>query len=135
MGAWGVLAFDNDTANDWAYDLADTTDLSRVETAFADVESVGPGYLDQDVACIALGACEVVVRLKGRRGYANAYTDKVDRWVASHPVMVPDSLTRRGSAAIDRILGDGSELRELWEESDDAEAWRAAVVDLRTRLI
>ncbi|MGE3819895.1 MAG: DUF4259 domain-containing protein, partial [Isosphaeraceae bacterium] len=33
MGIWGVLAFDNDTANDWAYDLEDVDDLSLVESA------------------------------------------------------------------------------------------------------
>ena len=27
MGAWGVLAFDNDDANDWAYDLEEADDL------------------------------------------------------------------------------------------------------------
>jgi hypothetical protein len=42
MGAWGELACDNDTANDWAYDLADARSL--VESAFAGLEAVGSGY-------------------------------------------------------------------------------------------
>ena len=28
MGAWGVLAFDNDDANDWAYGLEEADDHS-----------------------------------------------------------------------------------------------------------
>ena len=28
MGAWGHRSFDNDTANDWAYDLKEVSDLS-----------------------------------------------------------------------------------------------------------
>jgi Domain of unknown function (DUF4259) len=76
MGAWGELAFDNDTACDWAYELADASDLRLVEAAFADVEAVGSGYLDQDVACVALAACEVVARLQGHPGYTNSYTEK-----------------------------------------------------------
>ena len=38
MGTWGVLAFDNDDANDWAYGLDSVSDLSLVESAFDDVE-------------------------------------------------------------------------------------------------
>jgi hypothetical protein len=133
MGAWGVLAFDNDSANDWAYDLSDAEDLALVESAFKAVEAVGTGYLELDLASSALAACEVLARLQGRPGYTNAYTEKVDRWVAAHPQAVPESLVTRGGAAIERTLGENSELRELWGEAD-AEDWRAAVADLRSRL-
>jgi hypothetical protein len=134
MGAWGHRPFDNDTTNDWAYDLEDVDDLSVVKAAFDAVEAVGPEFLDQDVACNALGACEVLARLSGRPGYTDAYTKKVDQWVAAHKIKPPPALLRRASGAIDRILGDHSELRELWEDSGDANAWRAAMEDLRTRV-
>ncbi len=65
MGAWGELAFDNDTANDWAYYLEDVDDLSLVESALSEVEEIGDEYLDQDVACNALAACETLARLQG----------------------------------------------------------------------
>ena len=133
MGAWGELAFDNDSANDWAYSLDEADDLAPVEAALSEVESVGSGYLEVDAASAALAACEVLARLQGRPGYTNAYTEKVDRWVATHPQVVPPALINRGSSAIDRILSQNSELRELWEESD-AEAWLAGVADLRGRL-
>src|ERR1700693_4393631 len=111
MGAWGELAFDNDAENDWAYGLDDVHDLSLLESAFADLEAAGSGYLDQDVSCNALAACEVVARLRGHAGYTNAYTEKVDKWVAAHPSTPPAQLVNRGVAAIDRILGPQSELR------------------------
>jgi hypothetical protein len=69
VGAWGELAFDNDAANDWAYGLDDVNDLSLVESAFAELEAVGSAYLDQDLACNALAACEVLARLRGQPGY------------------------------------------------------------------
>ena len=134
MGAWGHLPFDNDETNDWAYGLDDVDDLSLVETALDDIEQVGVDYLDQDVASNALGACEVLARLLGRAGYTNAYTEKVDQWVAVHKLQPSPALLKRASAAIDRILGDDSELRKLWEESDDADNWRIAVEDLRGRV-
>jgi hypothetical protein len=133
MGAWGVLAFDNDTANDWAYDLEDTSDLSLVESAIQEVEAVGSGDLEQGIACNALAACEVLARLRGWPGYTNAYTEKVDHWVVAHPIQPPLQLIDRAAAAIDRILQANSELRELWDESEP-EPWRLAVADLRARL-
>ncbi len=69
MGAWGVLAFDNDTANDWAYGLDGVDDLGLVESAFDEVAEVGGDDLDSDLACNALAACEVLARLRGRPGY------------------------------------------------------------------
>jgi hypothetical protein len=134
MGAWGHRPFDNDTTNDWAYGLEDVDDLSLVEAAFDELEAVGNDYLDQDVVCNALGACEVLARLLGRPGYTNAYTEKVDEWVSAHQINPPSGLLMRASAAIDRILGIDSELRQLWEEGNEAGTWRAAIEDLRRRV-
>jgi hypothetical protein len=69
----------------------------------------------------------------GDFGYRNAYTNKVDEWVATHPIRFSPALLRRAHAAIDRILGGDSELRELWEEGD-GEPWRQSVADLRRRV-
>lgn len=132
MGAWGVLAFDNDTACDWAYELDDCSDLSLVDAALGEVEATGSEYLDADPASNALAACEVLARLRGRPGYENAYTESVDAWVASHPQTPPPALLGRAAAVIARVLAADSELAELWDEGDGAE-WRAAVEDLRRR--
>ena len=132
MGAWGVLAYDNDDANDWACGLDDVTNLSLVEQAFAAVETA-VAYLEAPQACEALAACEVLARLLGHPSYHNAYTRKVDEWVGRHPLKPSPRLLARASSVIDRILGEKSELRELWEEGDAGE-WLTAVEDLRSRL-
>ncbi|MBX3468564.1 MAG: DUF4259 domain-containing protein [Planctomycetes bacterium] len=109
--------------------------MSLVEAALAAVEAVGgDAYLDADVACEALAACEVLARLAGRPGYQNAYTESVDDWVAAHAdLAVPPALVARATAVIDRVLGERSELAELWDEGDGA-PWRATVDDLRRRV-
>jgi hypothetical protein len=132
MGAWGVLAFDNDDANDWAYELDNVTDLSLVESAFETVESADD-YLEAPEASNALAACEVLARLKGHPGYTNVYTEKVDEWVKQNPQTPSPELIARGHAVIDRVLGEDSELLELWSEGDPSE-WLAAVEDLRRRM-
>ncbi|MEP6918380.1 MAG: DUF4259 domain-containing protein [Acidobacteriota bacterium] len=133
MGAWGELAFDNDEANDWAYGLEDVDDLSLVESALGEIEELGDEYVDQETGCNALAACEVLARLQGHPGYNNAYTKKVDDWVAAHPFKPSAALLTRAAAALDRVLGEDSELPEVWAEGD-ANAWRTAVADLRRRL-
>jgi hypothetical protein len=131
MGAWGHLPFDNDTTNDWAGGLGKVDDFSLIESTFAELEDVGDDYLEEDIASEALGACEVIARLLGNPGYTNAYTEKVDLWVANHQLKPSPKLLQRAVTAIDRIRNDNSELSELWEENDD---WREAMQDLYTRL-
>lgn len=133
MGAWGNRAFDNDAANDWAYGLDNVDDLSLVEAAFSAVEEVGTGYLDSDLACDALGACEVLARLMGLPGYTNSYTEKVDQWVAAHNLKLSSALLKRASAVIDRILAENSELRDLWDDAGGG-GWRESVEELRGRM-
>jgi hypothetical protein len=134
MGAWGELAFDNDAAGDWADALDEVNDLSLVEAAFDEVEEVGDEYLEMDPACHALAACEVLARLLGHSGYQSPSTEEVDRWVAAHKLTPSAALLKRALHAIDRILDTHSELRELWDETGEAEAWHQGVADLRRRL-
>jgi hypothetical protein len=135
MGAWGVLAFDNDSANDWAHELEHADDLTLVESALDEVLSSEGDFVESDAACNALAACEVLARLRGHPGYTNSYTETVDKWVAAHrkQIVPTEDVLVRASVAIDRVVGEGSELRELWEEADGDE-WRDAVEDLRRRL-
>lgn len=133
MGAWSADAFGNDAACDWASGLEDVHDLRLVRRALDAVLSGSDDYLDSDIACEGLAACEVVARLKGHWGLRNAYTETVDQWVEAHPIKPPENLVRAALAAIARILSPPSELLELWEEAD-AEEWRAAVEDLQHRV-
>jgi hypothetical protein len=134
MGAWGTGAFDNDTACDWAAELQGADDLTPVAAALERVAGAGEEYLDSDAACEALAACEVVARLKGNWGRRDAYTEVVDRWVASHPGEPSQELIAQALAAMDRLSTPPSELVELWEESDDNSEWLGGVQELRSRV-
>lgn len=133
MGAWSAETFGNDTACDWAYGLEEVDDLSLVQQAFDAMRNVGDDYLDADIACEALAACEVIARLKGHCGVRDAYTEPVDQWVATHKIKPSENLVGTALAVIDRVLAPQSELADLWEEAN-ASDWRAAVADLRQRV-
>jgi hypothetical protein len=68
----------------------------------------------------------------GRGTQADAYTEKVDTWLKSLAVKPSPDLLSKAQAALTRIVGPDSELRELWEESDDFESWQSSVRALQS---
>ena len=134
MGAWETDPFGNDTACDWQYELEETDDLSLIESTLEKVREVGSKYLDASDAEEAIAAADAIVRLKGNFYVKNSYTESVDAWVAQHPLEPPQSLVDTAIAVLDRILTEPSELLELWQESDEFEAWTKHMADLKKRL-
>jgi hypothetical protein len=134
MGTWSVEPFGNDDAADWAYELEDAKDLSPIEEAMDAVLAAGDAYLEAPEASVALAAIEVLARLGGNPGEKNSYTETVDKWVAGVQLKPPVELIDKAQAAIARILAEDSELMELWQESDEFNAWLASLDDLRVRV-
>lgn len=134
MGAWSTGIFDNDTACDWAYGLEEARDHGLIERTLDAVLDAGDDCIDASDAEEALAAADTLARLLGRGGVRNAYTEAVDAWVAAHPQPPSAALLDKARRTVARVLGEQSELRELWEESGDGGDWRAAVEDLQARL-
>lgn len=131
MGTWSHEPFGNDAANDWAYDLEASKDFSLVAAALkraADREDC----LDADEAAEAVAAAEVLAKALGRGTQSDAYTEKVDAWLASIPGKPSPELSVLAQRALAKVLGPDSELRELWEESDEFDLWEASVVALQS---
>lgn len=131
MGAWDATSFGNDTANDWAFDLEDYDDLSYVIDTLQTVIDTGDEDLDSGEACEAIAAAEVIAWLRGKPTPTDAYTEKLAKWVAAHPLKPPANVVQLALDALDRIETEPSELSELWEDSEE---WTAAMDDLRARL-
>src|SRR5687768_2139840 len=134
MGAWDHTTFGNDDACDWGGDLRSCEDLSFVEETLDVVVDKEGEYLEAPESSQAIAAAETVARLQGNFGIRNAYTESVDEWVAAHPLTLPAGLAKKAHAALDRILTKPSELLELWEESDDFESWKGAIMELKSRI-
>ncbi len=77
MGAWGKGIFENDTACDFAADVADGGGISTVEHALDRILLRGVDYLEAHDAEEGLAAAEIVARLNGSPGDKTPYTARV----------------------------------------------------------
>lgn len=134
MGAWAADSFGNDTACDWAYAIEDCSDLSLVEETLDKVLQEGDGYIDASDAEEAIAAIEVIARLQGNWGMRNAYSESVDKWVKKSKLVPDKGLVEKAHQVIARILGDESELKELWEDSNLSNEWVVSVQELAGRV-
>lgn len=133
MGTWALHSFANDDAGDLLGDLVDGTDLSPVQEAIDRVQSK-QGYLEAPDAQRGIAACEVVALVLGHASAASHADDDLAAWVARVKPPVDAGTVSQAVQVVDRVLAPDSELRELWEESDEFNAWEADVRSLRARL-
>jgi hypothetical protein len=134
MGAWGVGAFENDSAADWIADLPAALPQT-LRLTLRPVIAIEPDlYLDERDSSEAIAAAEVIAAMAGRPGDAVLRNPEVAEWAQEHSEWLDPDLVRDASAAVDRVH-TSSELRDLWSESADYELWLAALDDLRRRLI
>src|SRR5437762_4290319 len=82
MGAWGSGIFENDTACDFAADVAESTGPALLEKALDRVIAVGGDYLEAPDAVEALAAADIVAHLRGNPGVQTSYTARIDVWIA-----------------------------------------------------
>ncbi|SDT06974.1 protein of unknown function [Microlunatus soli] len=133
MGAWGTGPFDDDSAMDWAYGL-DEADLSTRRRLIDDALRAAVScddYVEQPVAAEAIAAAAVVAQLWG---------GVVPEWsgprflVQGERLEIDEESAELAARALDRVVADGSEWRELWEEAGELDDARSMLCDLKSRL-
>jgi hypothetical protein len=134
MGTWSYDSFGNDDACDWVAQLEEQNDFGFVESALDAVIGAGAEYLEAPEAWEAIAAAEVVARAQGNFETQDETSQAVDAWVKRIDARPSAALIGKACQALDRILTEPSELRELWEESEESEAWKAAVLALKARV-
>ncbi len=134
MGAWGTGAFDNDGAGDFLAELrhADVNQRETVIVQALQAATAAEDYLEVDDGQAAIAAAAVTATARTGRhvtdtdsGTGLATTDLPH----AHPELV--ALAVR---ALDRVTGENSEWRELWEESDALDEALHALADIRAAL-
>jgi Domain of unknown function (DUF4259) len=129
MGTWDAGPFDNDTAADWCGLLRDAEAAKRPDLLRAAVDDVvgnTDGYLDSYYAERVVAAAAVMAsQLPGGEPISSAYASGD---LASE---IPADLPALALRALDRITGEESEWRELWEETDSYPAVLAGLETIR----
>jgi hypothetical protein len=130
MGAWAADSFSNDDALDWlfAFTEAPTVEMLRdtLDTIIAEDE-----YPDAPDCSEAIVAAEIIASLNGRP--SAKMPDDLKDWLATDHGLDAKGLGALARKALARIIA-GSELQELWDESDGKAAWHAEMKDLVARL-
>lgn len=134
MGTWGTGNFENDTASDWVWELAESDDLTVVIDALeAPLSDDAEEVLDAGTCEVALAAAEIVAALKGAA--PKTFPAEASEWVSRYKakLKVDQELIDTAHDAVARVAAD-SELRELWVESEEVENWDKVIQDLQKRL-
>lgn len=122
MGTWDVGPFDNDLAADWCVRLDKAAPEQRetlIREALSWVAEHGDEYLEINEAVEAMVAAAIVAsQLPGGTAVETPYAP--DFLLAGGRVEVADDIPAIAVRALDRIVGDDSEWRELWAEAEES---------------
>ena len=130
MDTNGYSNFDNDAALDWLLDFCEEPSIIKIDSALVLV-------LDEQNNCEsidceeAITAAEVVAALFGKP-FA-AFPEEELAVVKSCGITLSPSYKVRTSEVLKKIMQQ-SELKEIWEETNDAQEWHAAMSELLRRL-
>ena len=129
MGARSHTSFGNDDASDCLYEV-ESDGAAAIEAAISALEQTpADGYIESSVASALLAVSELIAAAHCRP--PQDFPDPAPKLAAR---LKPDgSLRARALAAVKRVA-NGSELRKVWEESDEFDEWLANVNGLIVRL-
>lgn len=133
MGTWDIGIFDNDAALDFVAEVTAANDLSPITAALQEIKSLAGDTIAADIASQCLVAGEIIAALRGNKGSLPA---ELATWLTTSAAKT--SLTRELQTSTQTavaLVRDRSELRDLWEESDEFTDWVATVENLYQRLL
>lgn len=135
MGTWDVGPFDNDTAADWCVDLGDARPQRRPEMIREALKAVveEPDYIGSEDAFVAIAAAAIV---------ASQRTDGVtidspyapDFLTQGGVLELPEDLAALAAQALERVTGDESEWRDLWDDAGDLDNALAEIEPIKYAL-
>ncbi|WP_291425391.1 DUF4259 domain-containing protein [Deinococcus sp.] len=131
MKIWDTGPFDNDAAKDFVEEVMQDGDYALGE-AFDVVLDADMDFIEAEEGCRVVAAAEILSAVLA--GDTSRITDAGLRvWVQQADPQAVEPLRTSARNALQRVLGPGSELPDLWDEPGDATAWSAGVQQLRQR--
>lgn len=133
MGAWNYGVFDDDTAYDALDDLQASSNITADMEKYFDAV-IGAEYVEFDDGHYALVSAAVIDSVINKTQY-RCDDATYFQWIETLKCFDFSSLKPKAIAAIDAVLSDSSELKELWEENEELySSWREDNISMRERL-
>jgi len=116
MGAWGMGVFDDDTSCEVIEDAMDesvpVSDL--VKKALSSSEEEYIEYTECHEIIVAAAMANALINKVTYEGI-----DNLDNWLSKQAVESVVPFKEKLAGALSRVLGESSELNELWAENED----------------
>lgn len=133
MGAWSYAVFDDDTAYDALDDLMASSEImADMERHFDEV--IQAEYVDYEeghYALVSAAVMDSVINNIPHRCDEDTYFE----WIKSLKNLDFTPLRQKAIKAIDAVISNNSELKELWEENEELySSWREDKVSIQKRL-
>lgn len=128
MGAWGIGIFENDAALDFVCELNEADDLKRLFKDLFD-RVIEEEYFIQDEGCNVLVAAALINSIKNKDKYLDLFESESELMKKVEAYKFTD-LVDECLEALKAVLSEKSELKELWEDTDYFDEWKAAVLEL-----
>jgi hypothetical protein len=119
MGAWDIGVFGNDEAADWSFELQEAEDF---EEFLADTFSLGEDeeYLEAPDGSSIVAAAAVVAASAGT--IVKGFPADLKAWLEGKEAALR-GMSSVALAALKRVRAENSELKDLWEETEEFATW------------
>jgi uncharacterized protein DUF4259 len=132
MGAWGSGSFENDDASDWLAEFCHDPKEKVISDTLSTIAGMNADeYLEGADSSVGLAAAEIVAALNGSPN--PEMPSEAKECVSKLNVTANPRLVSLALKVVERIKTN-SELKELWDESENPSEWYDAVRDLQVRL-
>ncbi len=135
MGAWGHGPFEDDAALDFVRDIEEAKNPKKIITEALD-HAVESDYLETDEANAAIVSAAYIDSAVNGTKYTTPEMGEpyeVDTFPTRFPDLDLSDLKSKAVAALEKVIGEGSELKELWEEGGESE-WQQGIEEMIRRL-
>jgi len=131
MGAWDNGNFGNDDAMDFVADVQNTDSIVHAIVTISNTPI--NEYIESSDSCNTLAAIEYIATAMGNT--AKDFPEEALEWVSNNKLVLlqDEKLITHAHVALEKIKTN-SELKELWEESGEFEAWLKVVDGLKQRI-
>lgn len=132
MGAWGTGFFDDDSNCDCLADILESN-TSPESFVLSFKKGIEAEYLEYDDGGVIIVSGALLDGLLNGTKLDSA-DEGIPQWLTNHRDKQVKNLKSVAVQALEKVISEGSELNELWMESEEYPDWKKNITELISRL-